>query len=572
MTDAIASASMRCAAPGPIARRAADHGARRHRAAPVAVALLAASLGACSAPKRDWVGPYYSYDFVDAREAVRAKAAINDDDVILNNLRLGLASMADGDDRESERSLGTAFRLLSTAGLNKDRTTAATLFYEGIRIWKGEPFEQALAFYWTSAYYAQLGDWDNCRAAAANSIFRLTDFGRDMTQQQLVRKAAENDNYLDRGYNAVDTNFALGFLMQAIGADRTGAGGSKEQFDAALRIAPTLAPLVQTLRGRQYDTLLLVDFGRGPQKIATGPDDAIVEFRPRETIRGPLSVAANGQLLGAFPVVCDVDRMAQDHRWNNLEDVRKAKSLIGNVLLYGGMASTGIGAYNNSGAAVAAGLGAMAAGLLLKSMAAGDTRYIEYAPSSIYLVPLRLGGQVELRLQVGTTRSLVVLPQFQPGTLERPRAAYVRLLGAESPSPPWLTSIRIAYTNDATGVRNGDFPWVIGGGDVGTPTEARLADYQRGGQLAGWNVGQLRALYESLGILIGSGMENRQGQPIDPSYRHVLEGGIGLFTPRETSMGYKRIMFTPQPPYTRPTPTAPTAEPARRSPSGDLDP
>lgn len=536
---------------------------------PVAACLamgVALALAACSAPQRDWVGPYYSYDFVDAREAVRAKAAVNDDDVLLNNLRLGLASIADGDDREAERSLGKAFSLLSTAGLNKDRTTAATLFYEGIRIWKGEPFEQALAFYWTSALYAQQGQWDNSRAAAANALFRLTDFGRDMTQEKLVRKAARDEKYLDRGYTAVDTDFALGFLMQAIGADRSGAGGSGPQFDAAARMNPGLASIVGTLRSRDYDTLLLVDFGRGPQKIATGPDNAIVEFRARESIFGPLNVAADGRQLGAFPPACDVNAMAQDHRWNNLEDVRRAKSFIGNVLLFGGAAATGIGAYNDSNAAVFAGLGAMAAGLLLKSMAAGDTRYVEYAPACVYLVPVKLGAPAELRLQVGMSGAVAVFPQFQPGTTQRPRALYVRLLGAGSPTPPWLTSLALVYTNDATGVRAGDQPWVLGGSDVGTPTSERLADYQRGGALAGWNVNDLRRLYSSQGILVGSGMENREGQPIDPSYRHILEGGIGLFTPHPDSMGYKRIMFTPQPAFRQTTPSGPPIDEA--SPSG----
>lgn len=512
--------------------------------------LLLLPLAACSKPTADWVGPYYRYDFPTSREALRDKATVNDDDVLLNNLRLGLASMADGNRNEAEAAMRRCFDLLNTAGLNKDRTTASVVLWEGVRIWKGEPFEQALAFYWTAVVYAVNGDWDNARASAANSLFRLTDFGRNVTQAELVRRAAADERNLKR-YTAVDTNFALGFLMQAIGADLTNAGGAAEQFDAAVRIDPALKPLVETLRSRNYDTLLLVDFGRGPRKIGTGPDNAIAEFVPVERIRAPLSVALDGVSAGSFPIVCDVNRMAQDHRWNNLEDVRKAKSFIGSVLLYGGAIATGVGAYNDSTAAALAGIGAMILGAYLKATAAADTRYCEYAPSTIYMVPLRLEARREVRLQVGNAPGVVVLPRFAPGTPGRPRAVYIRMLGVGSPTPNWLTSIQLLYPNDGTGVRPGDAPWVLGGTDVGTPDAQRLRLYQADGALEGWTVEQLRQAWTDAGAVIGAGMENRPGQPVGPSYRHVLEGGTGVFTPVVDSIGYKRIMFTPS----RATPT-----------------
>ena len=527
-------------------------------------AIIALST-ACSAPRTDWVGAYYRYDFPTAREELREKAATNDDDVLLNNLRLGLASMADGNRNEAEQSLRRCFDLLSTAGLNKDRTTASVVLWEGVRIWKGEPFEQALAYYWTSALYAVNGDWDNARAAAANSLFRLTDFGRNLTQESLVRKAAADPKALEK-YTAVDTNFALGFLMQAVGADRSGAGGATEQFDAALRIDPSLSPVVQILRGRTYDTLLLVDFGRGPRKVATGPDGAIAEFRDQETAWPTLSVGVDGVLAGNFPMACDVNRMARDHRWNNLEDVRRAKSFIGNVLLYGGAIATGVGAYNDSGAAAIAGVGAMLAGLYLKATAAADTRYCEFAPASIYVVPLQLGGPREVRLQAGGMPGVLVLPRLEPGTLDRPRAIYVRLLGSGSPTPPWMTSLELLYTNDATGIRAGDMPWVLGGTDVGTPDAARLAMYQQGGALAGWNVEQLVRAWTDLGYVIGAGRANRPDEPIGPSYRSVLEGGTGVFTPVPGSVGYKRIMYSPARTMPRvPAPPAPASPPQAAS-------
>ena len=57
------------------------------------------------------------------------------------------------------------------------------------------------------------------RAAAANALFRLTDFGKDQDAERLTRSAASDEEYLEHAYTAVDTNFALGFLMEAIGSD-----------------------------------------------------------------------------------------------------------------------------------------------------------------------------------------------------------------------------------------------------------------------------------------------------------------------------------------------------------------
>jgi len=83
------------------------------------------SSGGCQSAPRNVraVESYYQYEFTDARQALRGAAlTMNDEQVILNNARLGLAALADGDLREAELGLGKSFELLSTAGLNKDRT------------------------------------------------------------------------------------------------------------------------------------------------------------------------------------------------------------------------------------------------------------------------------------------------------------------------------------------------------------------------------------------------------------------------------------------------------------------
>lgn len=518
-------------------------------------AIVGLGLVGCESAPRNLqaVRAYYEYEFTDAREALRGDAYTqNDEQVLLNNLRLGMAALADGDADEAERALGTAFDLLSTAGLNRDRTTAAVWVHEGVRIWKGEPFEQALAYYYVAALYAAMGDWENMRAAAANALFRLTDFGGDQEPEDLVRKAAQDENYLDRGYTAVDTNFALGFLMQAVGADLSGSAGSDEQFAAAIEIDSSLEPLVETLRNREYDTLLIVDYGKGPTKIAYGPDDALVRFDPQERGHGPLVVTADGETLARAYPVCDVDAMAQDLRWNNLEDVRKAKSAIGELLVTGGAITTAVGINDDSAETALIGAGVMLAGLLTKSGAKADTRYLEFAPKSVFLVPLFLGEPVNLALSVeGSGGTRMALPQLEPGKPGSPAAYYFRLHGPDSPQPSWLTATELRYGNDHVDPERGGAPWILGGHDVSTPNREALDAYRATPGLESLTMADLLQLYEAEGIVIGSGMEARPDVPKNPSYRHVLEGGSGLFTPLEHSMGYKRLMFTEHGRYDR---------------------
>lgn len=122
-------------------------------------------------------------------------------------------------------------------------------------------------------------------------------------------------------------------------------------------------------------------------------------------------------------------------------------------------------------------------------------------------------------------------------------AAYTDLHAARDPR--WLRSRKPVYGNDFTGVRRGDFPWILGGHDVSPPNRRTLTAYQANDNLIKFTVGELRALYVDEGIRLGSG-------PIGPQERsshHILEGGSTLITPQRFSMGYKRLMFSRRPAY-----------------------
>ena len=89
-------------------------------------------------------------------------------------------------------------------------------------------------------------------------------------------------------------------------------------------------------------------------------------------------VTSAGGASGQFPVVTDLNRLAQDVKWTNLEDLRLAKSAIGDVLLVGG-GVTAVASRNRT--AQAAGAGAAVLGAPT-GMPAGTPAYMPLAGAS----------------------------------------------------------------------------------------------------------------------------------------------------------------------------------------------
>ena len=257
-------------------------------------------------------------------------------DNLLDRVRLLLVDLADGQPRAAEENANQIFEVLRTQGINADRTVASVVFGEGVRFWKGEPFEQALAYTYVAMQKAMIGDWGNCRAAAEGSLFLLRDFGenergRRLSQQELAERAARSgEGYLE-SYRTRDSDFALGYILSGLGSlaigDEQGAG---ERLAEAVALNPDLADAVEAIQSGRANTVFVVDFGLAPTKIATGPQGAISAYEYNTwSDTSPLRITVDGGAPASFPVVADVNQMSSDHSWRNLEDVRVAKAIIG---------------------------------------------------------------------------------------------------------------------------------------------------------------------------------------------------------------------------------------------------
>jgi hypothetical protein len=503
----------------------------------------------------------------------------SDRDYILSRERLLIATLADGQPAAAEEISNQTFQLLRTQGLNADRTVASVVFNEGVKIWKGEPFEQAFAYSYIAIQKAMRDDWGNARAAAQSSLFLLKDFGdnertgRKLTnleiaqraQQQETRGGGAGDKYLDKGYTPLKTDFALGYILTGLASKALGRDDeANDNFNEAAKVNAGLAPLRDTLMGDSYNAVFIVDFGRGPAKVAYGPSNSLAQFRactPSDARGLSASVIAPGDSLapGAGPTTggttvaaaTDVNAMAASHFWNNMEDVRQAKNLIGDGLLIGGLV---VANTNRKKEGAIVGLSAIAAGLLVKATAAADTRHLELLPQRVFVVPVNItapNSSVVLEL-TGDPSSRLVLPAMSPpDSPDKFMVRYVKMgTGREwGGGEPWAAG-QIVYANDECEARipGDDLPYILGGHCVRRPSSETMEHYQSAGNLVGMTSSDLENIYREEGIAFT--VEDQYGKDsLGSARKHILEGGNSLVCPLPGTSGYNRLFCQSHPLY-----------------------
>ncbi|WP_428387276.1 hypothetical protein [Mucisphaera sp.] len=530
-------------------------------------ALLAGLLllvGCEAAYKPDIAGALYSGNYGRVRVELHDRLAEDrgDRDYVLTRMRAAVMTMADGYPHAANVLFEELYDTLRIQGLNADRTVASIVVNENVKIWKGEPFEQALAFTYYGLQQASLGSWDNARAALDNALFYLRDFrteddeGQQLDITAIAERATAEDaeeDYLDAGYVAERSDYALGYLLAGIANQQLAREEeANENLALADRLVVGLDETVKTLRARAYNTVLVVGWGLGPAKRAEGLDGALAVFRAR-TGSGleKLRVSVGGEGVGSFPVVTNVNRMATDHRWNNLEDVRTFKAIAGTGLLYGGLAATQAGLNNDDNTLVLAGVIAAASGALLKASARADTRYCEAFAQRYYVVPLMLekGQTIELALEGKPGSRLVLAGLGPPGETELAQLRYVRLpTGPGLEQRRWATSGEVCYETDwaaATLSLHGEAGWPLplGGRDARTPDEAMLQELLDRGVLPGITYGQLLGAYRDEGWRLT--VQDQYGR----AGLHVLEGGRSLVAPLAGTTGFVRLFGRIHPAY-----------------------
>jgi tetratricopeptide (TPR) repeat protein len=370
------------------------------------LAVAGAGAGGCASQKNaqhiDMAGmDYYSGDYSAASKKLTPLAEKTNEDFVVNNLRLGSVLLPAYELDEAEAAFLRAWEVINSTGVNAGgRTLGAVLVDEKIKVWKGEPFERAMASFYLGMIYYIRQDYGNARGAFETALFKL----RDIDPQK------EKDQGRD-----VESNFALASLMLAKSFQRLGREDlAKANFQYVIEHHPQLAALADYDWNEKSNLLLVVDYGYGPRKV-TDFDGAMVGFGPTPMEEGPLpepSVIIDGRPMDISNIArppIDLLAMAQDRKWQSIDTIRTVKSAVGTGLLMGGAITGMDAASNRSGARQRDNLivaGALiGTGLLLKATSQADIRQWEMLPRTTYVIPLKVDpGTHEVIVQFPTRR------------------------------------------------------------------------------------------------------------------------------------------------------------------------
>jgi hypothetical protein len=534
------------------------------------LSFAALSTGCSTAPLNPKAAAYArTGDFGKAAAIVQEQVSQDrsDPNYMLTRLRLLNMGLAEGQPAMVDEAANQLFALLRTQGVNEEKAVATVVFSEGVRIWKGEPFEQAMAYAAVASQKAMMGEWDNARAASNASLFLLKDFsqamgGKDGTPQDLAAAAARKDRggdtskseqFLDNGYVVGRTDFALGYLLNA--ASNIALARDAEASDnltAAEQVRPAVAPIVQRMR-QPFNTLMLVEWGEGPEKISFGEDNTLTRFeaRTRSDDRQLQFVLrdANGTTLeqGRVPFATDINAMARSHRWNDLQTVRNIKSALGTALFAGGLIVASEAKDNEAkiAGAIAAGLG-----LLMKAGSSADIRYAEFLPQRVYVLPLTItmeGSSLELSLEGDSASTTTLWALRSPGAGAQTRAAVpmqLRVIKLASSPGRWQNQNPVLGGDlFAQRIPGDDLPYVFGGTSIHLPSQVVMDRYHASGNLLQLQVTDLENLYREEGIALR--VEDMQGR-FSP---HIVDGGKSLVPPLEGTTGALRVFGRTPPKY-----------------------
>jgi hypothetical protein len=214
-----------------------------------------------SSPAPSVVHAYLDGKPTELRRHFFIAQAQGDRNRVLNGMRLGLATFALGQDRLSEQLFDDALTGIEAIYADNEEARKARGLWvkEGIKDFKGEPYERVMAYYYRGLLYMKAGDYENARASFKGGL--------------LQDAFAEEDQYR--------ADFALMPFLQGWAAHCTGneslAAEDFKEFGALNKEAP--------LPRDKDNVLVLVETGNGPVKISDGPRLKIKRSGSTETAR-----------------------------------------------------------------------------------------------------------------------------------------------------------------------------------------------------------------------------------------------------------------------------------------------
>ncbi len=365
---------------------------------------------------------------------------------VLNLNELAVSAMRNGDHAIARQALDEAIIQLEVIyGDDPRARRARSLFYaENSKIFKGDPHERSMTFFYRGVLYMQDKEWDNARACFRSAI--------------IMDAFAEDSQY--RGdwtlfdYLIGVCDIQLNRISQAGDAFKL-AGESYREFRGGYPATRAFSsggnatnyPLLEELLpfAEATNLLVLTQHGKGPRKIAASNHGELLTYAPGGGRRDEVLIAVNGTVLGGPQITDSVTYQAMTRGGRELDAIlgrqaffKSASGTVGGIGILAGSVILIDGLDDSDSGQAWVGAGVLAAGAAVSGLSAlaqpqADTRAWRTLPDALGFLPIRNpsgAAAIEVKFANETALTNVYLPE--------PGRGLVVVLAFPPPAPTLL--------------------------------------------------------------------------------------------------------------------------------------
>ena len=313
---------------------------------------------------------------------------------VLNRLRAGLAAMDAGHDALAARTFDEALLTIETIyGGDEKAAKARGLFSaEDRKVFRGEPYERAMAYYYRGILYLKEGDYENARASFKSSILQDT-----LAEQEQYRQDFALLEYLEGWASQCNGDTDLAREAYEIARSHDDRLTTPDPWDNLLVLAELGYAPVKYADGKHGE---LLKIKRNPKKGASSARVVLVESSER--LSNEDSILWQAKTRGGR----EFDSVLADKV--NFKESAESVAQVGTAVAAGAMTAAGIQAASGDHdvARTSAGVGAVAGLISLAAAAASsatetaaDTRQWNTLPEKVAYGTYRSGSNALPRVE-----------------------------------------------------------------------------------------------------------------------------------------------------------------------------